>query len=45
MNVTKQINNYVIGYAKRHNTTIKDALKQEVVKNVIAWIRLRGEKK
>lgn len=36
-------NKYVIGYAKRHNITIEETLKKEIVQNVIAWIKLREQ--
>ena len=36
-------NKYVRNYAKRHNITIKEALKKEIVQNVIAWINLREQ--
>ena len=38
-----KINRYVRGYAKRNNITTKEALKKEIVQNVIAWIRLREQ--
>lgn len=34
----KQINEYVIGYARRNNITVSEALERNIVKNVIALI-------
>ena len=39
----KQINKYVEGYAKRNKITKQEALKRNIVKNVIAWINLREQ--
>ena len=38
----KDINNYVRGYARKHNIKLKEARKQERVQNVIAWMELRN---
>lgn len=39
----KQINKYVAGYAKRNKITKQEALKRNIVKNVIALIQLRNK--
>lgn len=41
----KKIGRYVRGYAKRNNMTEEQALEQDIVQNVIAWINLREGKK
>ena len=38
-----KVNKYVREYAKRHNITVKEALKQEIVQNVIKWMNLREQ--
>lgn len=40
--MNKRIDCFVKKYARKHNMTEKQALTQERVQNVIAWIKLRG---
>ena len=41
METRTKIIKYVKGYAKRNNITMSEAIRKDIVQNVIAWIKLR----